>query len=171
MQVLKVGELFKEGTTRYKEGCKFDMTDSGGNLTIFYNSPTIEEIEDISKGKVQYGYYKESNVIFMLFKFGNQEWIDCPYSVHLSKHLTDLQEPNEGFGYAVNIYLVDAATGILKVARLIGLNTRMSKMLKKDFIKQKLIDFENYQINLMSIYNKLSTREMVKRAACIGKIE
>lgn len=171
MQRLEVGKLFKDGVTKYQETCKFDMTDSGGNLIIFYNSPTMDEIEDISKGKAQYGYYKESNIIFMLFKFGSQEWMDCPYSVHLSKNLTELQEASEGLGYAVNIYLVDASTGILKVARLIGMNTRMSKMLKKDLIKQKLLSFENYQDNLTSIYNKLSTREMVKRADCTGKVE
>jgi len=171
MQILEVGKLFKDGITKYQEGCKFDMTDSGGNLIIFFNSPTEEEIIDIRLGKVQYGYYREYNVIFMLFKFGNLEWMDCPYSVHLSKDLTNMQEPNEGLGYAVNIYLVDATTGILKVARLIGMNTRVSTMLKKDLIKQKILSFENYQENLVAIYNKLSTKEMVKRADCIGKVE
>ncbi|MEG0051192.1 MAG: hypothetical protein RR712_03355 [Terrisporobacter sp.] len=171
MQSLKVGEQFKENINKYDEGCKFDITDSGCILTIFYNNPTEEEINDIKIGKIQYGYYRENNVIFMLFKFGGQEWMDCPYSIHLSKSLTELQKIEEGLGYAINIYLVDAATGIINAIRLIGSNTRFSKMLIKDLLKQKEMRIDNYEINLNAIYNKLSTKELVKRADIICKIE
>ena len=41
----------------------------------------------------------------MLFKFGDQEWIDSPYSAHLSKNLTKLELADEGKGLALHVYL------------------------------------------------------------------
>jgi hypothetical protein len=164
--ILEVGKQFKEGVTRYQEGCKVDITAAGIDFMVYYSAPTQEEIKDIKKGPFKFGFYDEKNVILMLFRFGNQAWMNSPYSVHLSKNLTELKEPTEGIGYALNVYLIDADTGILKSMRLIGLNTKISKMLYKAIAEQKQQDYAGFETNLNNIYAKYPTKVLVS----IGKI-
>lgn len=164
--ILEVGKQFKQGVTTYQEGCKVDITDGGIDFCIFYSAPTQEEIKDITKGSFKFGFYDENNVILMLFRFGSQAWMDSPYSVHLSENLTELREPSEGNGYALNVYLVDSNTGILKGMRLIGLNTRISKMLYRAIINQKQQNYEGFERNLNNIYAKYPAKVLVS----IGKI-
>lgn len=171
MKTLEVGKLFKEGVIRYSEGIRFDITDSGCNLMLYFNEPDSAEIECVQRGEVRYGYYKENNVIMLLFKFGTLQWIDAPYSIHLSKNLTELQEIKEGFGFAVNVYLIDARTGVLKAIRLISFSTRFSQMLKSDIENQKELTFENFDLNLNNIYRKYTTNQLVKLAKVIDKIK
>jgi len=168
---LEVGKQFKEGITRYGEGCKFDIDDTGCNLIFYYNNPSEEEIKDITKGNVKYGYYKEDNVLLMLFKFGEQQWIDSPYSIHLSKHLTKLQEITEGIGYAVNIYLVNANNGNLEGMRLISLSTKTSKMLRMDILEQKESTYDGFEKTLSNIYNKYPTKMLVSMCKTLDKLE
>lgn len=162
MEKLEVGKLFKQGKTRYTEGVRFDITDGGCNLYVFFSNPTGEEIENIKKGNFKTGFYTENNAIFMLFKFGNLAWMDAPYSVHLSKNLTNFQLFDGGQGLALNVYLIDATTGILKAIRLIGLKTRFSIQLIDAVEKQKNMSFEGYDININSIMTKYSTKDLVK---------
>ena len=159
---LEVGKLFKSDVTKYQEGIKFDINDDGCDLYIFFNNPTQDEIDHIKKGNFKAGYYAQYNVIFMLFKFGNLSWMDAPYSVHLSKNLTEFQLLDGGQGLALHIYFIDAGTGILKVMRLLSFKTRFSIQLIEEVQKQKELPFENYDKNLMYIMNKYTTRDLIK---------
>lgn len=162
MDKIEVGQLFKKDVTKYPEGARFDITDGGCNLCIYFSNPSDSEIKNIKEDRFKAGYYAEENAIFMLFKFGNLPWIDAPYSVHLSKSLTGFQLFDGWEGLALNIYLVDAATGILKAMRLIGLKTRFSIHIIDAVEKQKKMSFENYDINVRSIMSKYSTKDLVK---------
>lgn len=100
----------------------------------------------------------------ILVRFGEEQWMDAPYSVHLSKNLTQLQDVLEGQGFALNVYLINAATGVLEGMRLVGLNTRFSKMLKEDILKQKDLTYDGFDIKLNDIYKKYSTKALVSMA-------
>lgn len=164
MKLLEIGKLFKDGITRYKEGIKFDITDGGCNLLIYYADPSEEEKKDITKGSFKYGYFREGNVILMLFRFGEQQWMDAPYSVHLSKNLTKLQGITEAQGFALNIYLINANSGIIEGMRLVGLNERLSKMLKEDIVKQNDLIYDGFDIKLNEVYRKYTTKALVSMA-------
>lgn len=168
--ILEVGKPFKEGVAHYMEGVHFDFTDAGANLVMYYESPTEAEVEAITKGKVQYGYFMKNEVILLFFKFGNEAWVDAPYNVHFSKNLFRLQEVGENKGYAVNIYLVDARTGILRGMRLISFSTRMSKMLRADILKQNELPWSNFEHSLSKLY-QYTTNQLVKLAKVTGKID
>lgn len=159
MRMLKVGELFQEGKKKYQEGCKFDFGSSGGDLLIFFDKPTSKEILDITKGKCQIGLVEKNNIIFLLFKFGSQQWIDCPYNSFLSKDF-ELQETPEGMGYAINIYLIDSNSGILKGMRLVSMSTKFSKKFAEMISSQRYI--ENYDLILNNIYTNYTTNDLVK---------
>ena len=165
MNKLEVGKLFKEGVTRYQEGCRVDLNDTGFNFCIYFNRPTDDEIYDITKGDFKFGYYLEKNVLLLLFKFGTMEWMDSPYSVHLSKNLSKIPcIDNSNSGLALNIYFIDASNGILKGMRLIGLKNKTSKMLLDDIRKQKEMPYKDFSMNLNEIYRKYPTKALVSMA-------
>lgn len=159
---LEVGCLLKEGVTHYKEGIKFDITDSGALVRVAFPYPTEKEIEQFESDKdFKVGYYKEKNVIVMLFKFGDLNWMDAPYSVHLSRNLTKLDDVTTNEGLALTIVFVDASTGIVKNLRLIGLPNGLTKELFADIKKQKELSFDGFDENLGNIYRKYSTKQLV----------
>lgn len=162
MQEVEVGKLFKDDVTRYQEGVRFDINDAGCDLFIYYKYPSESEINSIKSGNFKTGFYAEKNAIFMLFKFGSLQWMDAPYSVHLSKNLTRFELFDGGQGLALHIYLIDAATGVLKAIRLIGLKTNFSIQLIEAVEKQKEMSFEGYDININNIMNKYPTKKLVE---------
>lgn len=165
MRAFEVGKLFEEGKTRYEEGTRFSFDQSGGVLLLTYDRPTAKEIEEIRKGDLRLGILKKAGIIFLLFKFGSQPWIDASYTCHLSQpYVFDPVEDNTGYGMMV--YLVDASTGILKANRLIGLPTKMSKLFTEYVIEQQEKPFNkiNYYNAINDIYRNYSTDDMVRMA-------
>lgn len=167
----EVGKLLQEGKTKYEEGCRFDFLPDGPVFMIFYKSPVEKEIWDITKGLMSVGMYITDDVLLMLFKFGNQNWIDSPYNINLSKPF-EFNEVEDGMGFGLNIFLVDASTGILKGMRLVGWSTKFSKLFKDTVLKQKESSFDktDYGKNINNIYANYKTSELVKRANIIEKI-
>lgn len=62
-------------------------------------------------------------------KIGNLNWIDAPYSPHLSKSLTKFEISSDGSGPGFTLILIDTRTGIIKNIRLLGLSEHFSKKL------------------------------------------
>lgn len=170
MYKYEVGQLFQDGITMYPEGTKFDFTQGGPVLIMFLERPTEKEIQQVKSGRLQIGFWYKDDVIFVLFKFGSLNWMDAPYNVHLSEPFT-FEEivPNSGFG--LHVFLVDAATGIIKAMRLIGLGTTFSIQLKKAIEKQKNAAFDEslYDKAIMRVYGNYSTNDMIKYADIIYK--
>jgi hypothetical protein len=164
MEYLQVGKLFNEKKTRYSEGITFNMNDLGCDLIIRFNVPTEDEIKNIKFGALKCGYYVEKQVILMLFKFENEKWLDAPYSIKLSKNLTEIPNIEDGKGLPLHVYLIDAYTGILKVMRLIILPTNFSRNLLEVIKKQNDMPFNDFEKLFNRIYRKYSTRELVKYA-------
>jgi hypothetical protein len=121
-QKFEVGQLFKPGVTNYGEGSKFDFQQSGAVLELCFNRPTGDEIQDVTRGRFEVGFHERGNVIFMLFRFGGWQWMDAPYTVHLSAPFT-FEDPKPGTGYGMSIFLIDAASGILRGMRYAALST------------------------------------------------
>lgn len=167
--MLVVGELFREGVRESKEGTIFDYN-GGFDLTIYIKTPYKNEIDAIRSGKIKVGYYVKDEVIFMLFKFGAMEWMDTPYSIHLSRGETNIYDVKNGEGLILGIRLVDSKTGILKVMRLVGLPTNFSRKLKLEVEKQRVMPFENYHQTIQEIYNKYSTKKLVDYADIICNV-
>ena len=170
MKVYRVGELLEGVPKFYQEGIRFDMSDNGASIVAKFNNPTPHEVEQFKKGKIKLGYYTYKNVIMLLIKVGELEWMDAPYSVHLSKKLTRLMPVGEGDGLALNIALVDAVGGEIKALRLLGCNNRLTKSLFDDIKKQKEMSYEGYEQNMNYVFNTFSTKELVSRAKMVENL-
>jgi hypothetical protein len=162
MYKYEVGQVIEE-LKGSQQGVRFNMADDGATLSLLFKNPTKEEIDDIRKGKLQFGMFTKENVIFLLCKFGSMPWMEAPYHVALSKSLTKLQDLEEGQGYACNIALIDTATGEIKAMRYVGLSTEYSRRLKKNIEDQLKEDFnvEKYKKVMTEIMFNYTTNDMV----------
>ncbi len=161
----EVGKLFVEGVTRYSESARFNFTQDGPVLILFYYNPTKSEIEDIRDGRIEIRFVSRSEMILVLAKFGNQPWLDASYSVHLSEPFV-FQEMTETQGFGLHIILVNAATGIIIAMRMVGLSHGFSKELRKAIETQKEMPFNQitYSAKLENLYRNYTTKDLVKIA-------
>lgn len=162
---LDVGKLFKQDTFAYQEGIKFGFDASGGDLYIYFKSPTSKEVQAIKKGVFNLKLLEMNNILFLLFKFGLEQWIDVPFSPHLSRNKDFIPHNIEnGMGYPLRVYLIDANTGILKVLKLIGLSTEISNEFREIYLKLRGNDFnaKEYDQMLNKIYSTYSTNQLVQ---------
>ena len=167
----EIGKHFIEGITRYPEGTKFDFTQAGPALILFFDSPTEQEISGVKSGRAEFGFYFRDNIIFFLCKFEGTPWMDAPYSIHLSKpFFFDQMTETQGFG--LQIFLVDAGTGILKVMRLVGLSNDFSRGLREAVEKQRMQPFNRaeYDRTINTLYANYTTKDFVDRADARCKI-
>lgn len=161
MGTFEIGRPFNNGIARYPEGINFNIDHNGCNLLIYTTKVTEKGRQAIINDELKYGYFKEENVIIMLFRFGNHKWIDVPYSVHMFKDTVELKEITEAKGFPLNIYIINAETGILDDIRIIELDSRLSRMLRDDVLEQKNLSYNGFN-SKVNEFNKLySTKALV----------
>lgn len=160
-EIGQVVEIFKY----HQEGVQFDISDDGATLLVFFQNPTQEEINQFESGKsFEIRFTELYNVIMITVKIGNLNWMDAPYTSHLSKNLTSFTLPNENQGLGLTLIFVDAATGEIKHIRLLGLSERFTKKLFGVVMEQKMEEFDKVEYNntLNRIYSTYSTNQIVK---------
>lgn len=168
-----VGKVYKEAIG-HPDGVLFDVDDCGILVKVYMSRPTLEELEQFDVDKsFQMKLVELRNIIFPLFKFGNLNWMDAPYCVHLSRNLSGLEVPSEGYGWGMHISLYDTKTGTLCKNKLIGLSTKMTKdlieMIKKQY--KKPFNVAEYDANLQMVYAAYPTKALVKMATSSFKLE
>lgn len=160
-EVGKVTEEFKH----HQECVKFDIADDGAVMLVFFQNPTAEEIKQFEAGRnFEISFAELYGVIMITVKIGSLNWMDAPYSPHLSKNLTKFQMPNENQGLGLTLVLIDAVTGEIKHVRLLGLSEKFTKQLFGIVMEQKIREFDivEYNNSLNRIYSTYSTNQIVK---------
>lgn len=162
---LEKGQQIKEFVNR-PEGTLFDFDSSGATLTVFFDRPTDYEISQFESDKpFEIRFVEIRGILMVLVKIGNLNWMDCPYSVHLSRGTLDFSdEIGDGLGYSLTLMLVDGTTGTIQHLRMIGLGTNFSRSLRKKILSQLDIPFnnQNYGMALNNIYSTYSTKDLLK---------
>lgn len=164
MKEYKVGQVVKD-FIKHQEGAIFDVDDQGASLIVFFNSPTEEEVKQFkSEQRFEIRFTEIYGIIMMTFKIGILNWMDAPYSPHLSKNLTRFVLPSEEQGLGLTLMLVDAATGEIKSIRLIGLSTNFTKKFFGLLMEQKMKEFNvtEYNNSINRIYSIYPTSKIVK---------
>lgn len=160
-EVGKTVEDFKNNV----EGVNFDINDNGATMLVFFQNPTEEEIEQFKSGNnFEIRFTELYDVIMITVKIGNLNWMDAPYSPHLSKNLKKFQIPNEGQGLALTLVLVDSATGEIKNLRLLSLSERFTRRFLGTIMEQKTKEFDEYKYNnsINKIFTTYQTNQIVK---------
>ena len=164
MNKYEVGQIVE--SFKYHQECvQFDLADDGAIMLVFFKSPTQSEIEQFKSGKnFEIRFTEIYDVIMITVKIGNLNWMDSPYSPHLSKNLTKFELSNEGHGLGLTLILIDAITGEIKHIRLLGLSERFTKRLFGVVMEQKVSEFsvEKYNSTINRIYSIYPTTQIVK---------
>lgn len=172
MYKYEVGQCI-ENFKNHKEGVQFDISDDGAAMIVFFETPTQNEIEQFkSGGKFEIRFIVLNDVMMITTKIGNLNWMDAPYTPHLSKNLTKYQIPNEGEGLGLTLCLVDAITGEIKSIRFMSLSERFTRKLFGCTmeIKMKEFDKKQYLMKLSDIFCKYDTKQIVKMSSEYCKI-
>ena len=142
----------------HQEGVFFDITDSGIILRIYFCGVTAHEAGQFRSEKpFEMRLAGLRDIIFLLFKFGELNWMDAPYNVHLSLNLTKLELPSDGLGLAMTVQL--------------SLSTEMSRKLIKMVGEQKRKPFnvKEYFNDINSIYAAYPAKKLARMADCYYK--
>lgn len=168
----EIGQVIEKFVGR-DEGTVFDISDTGATLTVFFQNPIDKEIEQFKSGSsFEMRFAELYGVIMITVKIGNLNWMDAPYSPHLSKELTKFELPAEGQGLGLTLFLVDTATGEIKHMRLIGLSERFTKRLFGAVMEQKMKEFSkaDYANSINRIFSAYKTSQIVKMSKDYCKI-
>ena len=172
MNVYKIGRVI-DNFKRDQECLQFDIFDDGATMIVFFQNPTEDEIEQFKSGNnFEIRFLELYGVIMITVKIGNLNWMDAPYTPHLSKNLTKFHLPNENQGLGLTLVLIDAITGEVKHIRLLGLSERFTKKLFGIVMEQKINDFDvmEYNKSINKIYSIYSTNQIVKLSKDYCKI-
>ena len=163
-KIYQVGEVVPE-FVGHPEVPLFDIDDSGARLIVFFNDPSEKEIEQFKGNRsFEIRFVEIRGIIFMLFKVGILNWMDAPYTPHLSPNLTKIQIPNEGEGLSLLVIFVNGRTGEIKSMRLLGLSEKFSRKLLGAVmeLKMKPFDLRRHNATVNSVYSSYSTNQLLR---------
>lgn len=146
------------------EGVLFSIEQYTMLLVYYFKKPTEKERETFKSGDAKLAVTSMRNTLFVLSKFGELPWMDTPYSTHLSPAPKSFPELSEGQGYAIDAFLVDVDSNVLKEHRLLHLDTPSSLGLKKlVYEEQARVDFsiETYDRTVAEIYAGYSVKQLL----------
>lgn len=167
MERLELGQVLPQ-FIGVPEQAFFNIDDNGAILTVIYKNPDDHEIAQFQeKMPFEMREILLGDVIMTMFKIGDLNWIDAPFSPHLSEKLTKLDMPNELQGMNLIIVFVDSSNGEIKSLRLIGMSNNFTKSLYRDIYQMWMKEFDRtkYNSDLQEIYAKYTTKELSKMAA------
>lgn len=157
----------------HEEGCYFDLADAGGTIAVYMDRPTEQEIKAMRPDQpIKMAVVPFKHLAMMLLKFEDQSWMDAPYTVHLSRQLTQLPDVADGDGLLIMIYLFDTSDGHLVSMRQLSLSTDLSRAVIKVAREQReaLFDELAYAEELRKVYSKYQTRDLVRMASQIYNV-
>lgn len=164
MNLYKVGKIIDNFKT-YQEIVKFDIADDGAIMQVFFKKPTQNEIYQFNAGKnFELRFTEIYGVIIFTVKIGNLNWMDAPYSPHLSNNLTKFEFPSKGMGLNLTLMLIDSSTGEIKHMRLLGLSENFTRKLFGVIMDQRMkkFNYSRYLQTINKIYSTYSTTQIVK---------
>lgn len=162
-----VGQVVPEWATK-EDGCILDYNDmSGFTLLYFMNRPNAEErAQFLADNRFQAAFTVIADVGFFCLKVGRLPWSDSIFSPNLYATTPQFDPPPPGQGYALNLLLIDSATGQIQVMRLIGLGHEFTGGLRRWSLEslKKEMGREQYNRVADAVFGRYTTNELVERA-------
>jgi hypothetical protein len=169
MAVYEVGKPYNPGMMSWPEAAQYNYRQGGHELVLFYLPPIDDdEVMAVTKQEARFGVDVEGDVIFFLYRFtGDEDWSDCPYSIHLVPPDQRTVPPILGNDELVllSVILVDAESGIVRGLRAVTLSRTVSRALVTAIRAQaaKPWDVKQYDFQLTQAHQRISVREMARR--------
>lgn len=144
---------------------QFDIQDGGALFVAKLGNPTKDEIQEFKQGNPQFKFLQLDGVIYFLAKFGSLEWMEAPFHRDLSSATKLPTNPPEGTGLNVHVMLIDAATGVLTVQRIVGLQSEFTRQLTAAIINQPSFKTrESYDRSVLITHMQYSIDQLANMA-------
>lgn len=173
MHAFEVGKPYIEGKTRWEEAADYNFRGGEHELRLFFNNPNPQEVEMIRFGLSRFALAVTGPVIWLAFKFGDLPWSDASFSIHLVPEAERQPPPpltREQQRALLNVILVDAATGIVKVLRAVSFSPSFSNALHKAIRAQWEAGWPGtdvYDQNLTRIMSAYNSGDIARRLATV----
>ena len=114
--MLSVGGLYDPNRTSYPEQTSLRIVRTGVELLLLFGAPTSEEIEAVGTGPAEFAWIDRAETAMLGFRFGKSPWSVTPYTPHREPEhdIVGLPAVDPGTHLLVRIFLVDAATGLIR---------------------------------------------------------
>lgn len=94
------------------EGTHFDLADDGAFLAVYFSRPDEKEVAQFgAENPFEFRFVTLQGIMMCVFRIGSLNWMDAPYTPHLSQNLTKFTLPNEGEGLSLTLSLFDCSNG------------------------------------------------------------
>jgi hypothetical protein len=141
----RVGELFREGHNRWREGTQIAYGPSGLELTLFQLATSNEMVVDVQRGPAEFALIIELPLIVLAYRFGDSiPWHDVPYCWHLqpsSMRVVPLVDTSPEARVLLWVSLVGADDGIIHAQRGLTFSPSFTFALHDAIRKQSMTTF------------------------------
>lgn len=165
----RIGEAWSPEHNRYDEGVRYLYHNGAHELTLFWNSPSLPEINGLRDQPVSVGLYSHGPAAFLLYKIQDVcEWSDAAFNVQLIPQAErELPQEPTGERARLTITLVDAADGIIKGRRLVSLDKIMTQALRHVMAEQANAPFVRplYDIAVQEAHARFPDTDAMAEAA------
>jgi len=143
--LLSVGDLYFPGITSWPETVEYNYFSNNHELRFFLKNPSKYGTEVVRKMPVQIGLFTRDDIILLVYRFTDykKQLIPVngysPFSIHLvpdNMRTIPAMSPDPGHEDTLRINLIDADTGILKVARSMTLSSEFTAAICSAIIEQ-----------------------------------
>jgi hypothetical protein len=151
--IYSVGQMFDPRKRKWEEGTMYTYHQDLHQVLIFFSHIQPFEQQAVERGVTHFALFVEGDVIMLLFKMDGPkgrgvDWHDAPYSWHLvPEEARTLPTPPEdipqGDGAAVSIFLIDAATGVIRALRVMALGHEFTRQLFRAIREQAARPFDH----------------------------
>lgn len=154
------------------DGVRMDITDCGLDCAVYMNNPTEKELEQFRAGNsfdIRFTVIRD--VIMFALKIGSLNWMDAPYDIHLSQNYTMFDVPGDNQHVVLTLMLIDSSNGEIKHIRLLSLSPFFTKKLFLAIMEQndKYFSKDDYDMRVQSIFDRYSTKEIVKMSSVYSR--
>lgn len=157
-----------ETIKRVGEGIVLDLKDTGLYLFIYGYRWREEEIMQMNEEeRFEMKLLLLYNIMFGLFKFGNMNWMEAPFSIHLTKKKELTEFPfKEGKKLKLHIYMIDMCGWLLKNQKEVELPKELSEKFIEMCKEQQRLEFNRtfFGKAVYRIYSEYSTNDLVMMA-------
>ncbi len=170
MSIYKVGEPYSPTKTHWPEGVDYNYRAGQHELRLFLRTPNRQEITDVESGEARFALAVERDIIFFCYRFGQGDWGDCGFSIHLvpedERILPEL--PKAGERALLTTLLIDAETGLLKAIRVTSLSPKFTQRLHRAILGQAARPFpDDYDQQAEAVYHRYTSAQLAMNRAVV----
>jgi hypothetical protein len=139
---------------------------------LFWSEPSEAELAAAQRGLIELKLLVEEEVIFIVYRIGDQPWSDCTFSWWLvpeAERAMPNPEPGAEERALMHFLLIDGSTGIIRVLRSFTMSPRFTAALGKAIREQaaRPFDLELHEAAIQRVYARYPSSKEMARASTI----